>query len=66
MGSHGGATAAGQQEVLANLGVTEASVGCPIRSSMSVVEIGRLPNNLPVYMDQYAHAADGIVHEFCR
>ena len=61
MGSHGGADADGQIEVLANLGVTEASAGCPIQSSMSVDEIGRLPNGLPVYMDQYARAADSIV-----
>ncbi len=61
MGSHGGATADGQREVLANLGVTEATAGCPIYASMDVDEIGRLPNGLPVYMDKYAHAADGIV-----
>ena len=61
MGSHGGATAAGQIEVLSNLGVTEHSAGCPIRSSMEVDEIGRLPNGLPVYIDRYAHDADGIV-----
>jgi hypothetical protein len=61
MGSHGGATDAGQADVLKNLGVTETSVGCPIVSSMAVVEIGRLDNGLPVYMDKNAHAADGIV-----
>jgi len=61
MGSHGGATAEGQKEVLANLGVTEASVGCEILSSMEVVEIGRLDNGLPVYMDKFAYGADGIV-----
>jgi hypothetical protein len=61
MGSHGGATAEGQLDVLANLGVTEASAGCPIRSSMEVVEIGRLENGLPVYIDKYAYGADGIV-----
>ena len=61
MGSHGGATAQGQVEVLANLGVTEASAGCPILSSMDVVEIGRLDNGLPVYIDKHAYAADGIV-----
>jgi hypothetical protein len=61
MGSHGGATAEGQREVLANLGVTEASVGCPILSSMAVVEIGRLDNGLPVYIDEHAYKADGIV-----
>ncbi|HWQ61593.1 MAG TPA: lactate racemase domain-containing protein [Negativicutes bacterium] len=61
MGSHGGATAEGQRDVLANLGVTEASVGCPILASMEVVEIGRLDNGLPVYIDKYAYNADGIV-----
>jgi hypothetical protein len=61
MGSHGGATAEGQRGVLADLGVTEASAGCPIVSSMEVVEIGRLDNGLPVYIDQNAYAADGIV-----
>ncbi|MED4619386.1 hypothetical protein P9451_27735, partial [Priestia megaterium] len=47
MGSHGGATAEGQQEVLRHLGITEESVQCEIRSSMEVVEIGRLSNGLP-------------------
>lgn len=61
MGSHGGATAEGQREVLAHLGVTEESVGCEIRSSMEVVQLGELPNGLPVYLDRYAAAADGIV-----
>ncbi|MBE0602168.1 MAG: hypothetical protein IH611_00880, partial [Deltaproteobacteria bacterium] len=40
MGSHGGATAGGQTEVLASLGVTENGAGCPIVSSMDVVELG--------------------------
>ncbi|MBB3126726.1 hypothetical protein FHS19_001380 [Paenibacillus rhizosphaerae] len=61
MGSHGGATAEGQREVLAHLGVTEESAGCEIRSSMEVVQLGTLPNGLPVYLDKYAAAADGIV-----
>lgn len=61
MGSHGGATAEGQQEVLADLGVTESTVGCPIISSMEVTEIGRLPNGLPVYIDRHALGADGII-----
>jgi hypothetical protein len=61
MGSHGGATAEGQVRVLSELGVTEASAGCPIRSSMEVVEIGRLDNGLPVYADRHAHEADGVV-----
>ena len=61
MGSHGGASAEGQTAVLAHLGVTEESVGAEIRSSMEVVEIGKLPNGLPVYIDKLASKADGIV-----
>lgn len=61
MGSHGGATAEGQVAVLKHLGVTEESAGCEIRSSMEVVKLGEMPNGLPVYMDQFASQADGIV-----
>lgn len=61
MGSHGGATGAGQAEVLAHLGITEEYVGCPIVSSMEVVEISRLPNGMPVYIDKNAYQADGII-----
>lgn len=61
MGSHGGATADGQREVLAHLGVTEEAVGCEVRSSMEVVKLGELPNGLPVYLDKFASEADGIV-----
>ena len=61
MGSHGGATAGGQAEVLAHLGVTEEAVGCPNVSSMEVVEISRLANGLPVFIDKHAFEADGIV-----
>ncbi|MCM2533813.1 nickel-dependent lactate racemase [Neobacillus pocheonensis] len=61
MGSHGGATAEGQREVLRHLGVTEESVGCEIRSSMEVVKVSELPNGLPVYVDKFAFEADGIV-----
>src|SRR5262249_19256173 len=49
MGSHGGATAEGQQQILESYGITEAFVGAPIRSSMEVVEIGRTPEGWPVY-----------------
>lgn len=62
MGSHGGATAEGQAEVLAHLGIDEARMGCPVRSSMEVVELDRLPNGLPVYCDKIAATeADAIV-----
>jgi len=61
MGSHGGATAEGQKEVLSSLGVTEAGAGCLIRSSMEVVNLGVMDNGLPILMDQEAFSADGIV-----
>jgi hypothetical protein len=61
MWSHGGATAEGQVQMLANLGMTEATLGTPILSSMEVVLAGNLHNGMPVYIDQYASEADGIV-----
>jgi len=61
MGSHGGASAEGQKEVLRHLGITEDSVGAPIRSSMEVNQIASLENGLPVYVDRFACQADGIV-----
>ena len=62
MGSHGGATAEGQREKLEALGVTESSVGCEIRSSMDVVEVGRTAErDVPVVADANAVAADAIL-----
>ncbi len=62
MGSHGGATAEGQAQVLAHLGIEESTMGVAIRSSMEVVELDRLPNGLPVYADRIAATeADAIV-----
>jgi Lactate racemase N-terminal domain len=62
MGSHGGATAEGQVEVLESLGVTKEFCGAPIKSSMDVVEIGETERGVPVYMDRISHdEADGVV-----
>lgn len=61
MGSHGGATPQGQVDLLAAIGVTESSVGAPIRSSMDTVIVGRTPAGKPVYLDRIASEADGIV-----
>lgn len=61
MGSHGGATAEGQQSLLEGMGISEESVGAPIRSTMEVTQIGTSENGLPVYLDRYADEADGIV-----
>jgi hypothetical protein len=62
MGSHGGATAAGQADVLATLGITEAGVGCPIRATMDTVELGTIDGRIPVHFDRIAaEDADAIV-----
>jgi len=58
MGSHGGATAEGQAEVLRGYGVTEEAMGVSIKSSMDVTLLGHTPKGIPVYMDKNALAAD--------
>lgn len=61
MGSHGGSTADGQKDVLSALGITEETIGAPIRSTMEVTQIASLEDSRPVYIDRYAAEADGIV-----
>ena len=61
MGSHGNATAEGQIEVLRDLGITEQSVGCAIRSTMNTVIVGHTPEGLPAHLDAFAAEADGII-----
>jgi len=61
MGSHGGATAEGQADVLAHLGITEETVGAPVMSSMEVVQLGASASGVPVYVDKLAHGADATV-----
>ena len=60
MGSHGGATVEGQIEVLAARGITEESVGVPVRGTMDVVPMGEV-DGIPLFLDRLAHEADGIV-----
>jgi hypothetical protein len=61
MGSHGGATAEGQEAMLAGMGIDARSVGCPVRSTMETARIGTASNGLPVHIDALAARADGIV-----
>lgn len=61
MGSHGGGTSEGQENMLKKLGITKEYVGCEIISSMDVVEVGRTSKDLPVYIDKNAANADGII-----
>lgn len=60
MGSHGGGTAEGQREVLAHYHVTEQEVGCPIVSSLDVVELGTTAEGIETYVDRTAFESDGI------
>jgi len=59
MGSHGGATAEGQLDVLAHYGITESTMGCELRASMDVVEVGQALD-MPVWLDRVASEADWI------
>jgi hypothetical protein len=61
MGSHGGATAQGQREMLIDMGITEEYVSAPIRATMETVAIGISDDGFPVHLDKHAHKADGIV-----
>ena len=76
MGSHGGATAEGQREVLARLGIEERTVGAPVVSSMATTVVAHLERDpltgsyrrapaggdaLPVHLDAAAAAADAVI-----
>lgn len=69
MGSHGGATAAGQCAVLAEYGITEAAIGCPIRASMDTDLLGYIDDQpvaggtarVPVWFDATAHRQADVV-----
>jgi len=73
MGSHGGATAEGQASVLAGFGVTDAAMGCPVRSCMETVIVadvalgdegersGEAAASFPVHVDRTAYEADHII-----
>ena len=59
MGSHGGGTAEGQRAVLERYGVTEATMGCPVRATMDVVQVGEALG-LPIWLDAHAAEADWV------
>jgi hypothetical protein len=61
MGSHGGGTAEGQTQVLAEYGITEGAMGCPIKSSMDVIQIGVSDFGMPIYFDKHASEADHVI-----
>jgi hypothetical protein len=61
MGSHGGATAEGQAGVLAHLGITEQTVGAPVRATMETVEYGATLHGIPCRFDRNAAEADAVL-----
>ena len=61
MGSHGGATAGGQAEVLASYRITEETMGCPIRSSIHVVKLSSEGLESRAFMDRHAWESDGVI-----
>jgi hypothetical protein len=58
MGSHGGATDAGQRAMLASLDMTEESLGVEIRATMNTVVVTHTNAGTPVHLDANAAAAD--------
>jgi hypothetical protein len=61
MGSHGAATAEGQADVLAHMGITASAMGCPIVSRADVVPLGRTEEGIDVFMAATAHAAGAVM-----
>ncbi len=61
MGSHGGGTAEGQQKIVEEYGMGGDELGVPLLSSMEVVELARVADDLAVYCDKNAYEADYIV-----
>jgi hypothetical protein len=61
MGSHGGATAEGQTEILRRLGVTEESTGAPIHATMETHNLGASESGAAAHVDKLAFEANGII-----
>jgi hypothetical protein len=68
MGSHGGATAEGQIEVLHGYGITPEAVGAEIRATMEVEQVGTLDGDdagdfagQPIFWEKNALSADAVL-----
>ena len=61
MGSHGGATAEGQEEILHSYGINEGNVGAPIKSSMETVKVAETDTGVPVFFDKISYESDAVV-----
>ncbi len=60
MGSHNGATAEGQREMIESLGLTEEATGMDIVSSMDVVKVGTVSSG-DVWMDRNCFESAGVL-----
>ncbi len=61
MGSHGGGTAEGQANILADYGITEETMGVPVVSSLETVLLGETEDGVPIYTSRDAYESDGIL-----
>ena len=61
MGSHGGGTADGQLKILHSLGISEESLGVPIRVGVDVVEVGKTTKGLSAYIRKHVFDMDGVI-----
>ena len=61
MGSHGGATAEGQLDVLRSFGITESAMGCPILADMETALVCKSPEGVDIHFDRHAYEADHVV-----
>lgn len=61
MGSHGGATSAGQRHILTNYGITEEQMGAPIRDEMDARSLGLTPEGVEAFISEVAYGSDGVL-----
>jgi len=61
MGSHGGASAEGQRDLLAEYGISEQALGVPVKTDMTAVPVGTNSWGEPVWWDRNALEADAVL-----
>jgi len=61
MGSHGGASAEVQAQILRDLGIEEDKINAPIKASMEVVDYGKTKYDISCKFDKKAAESDAVV-----
>lgn len=61
MGSHGGATAEGQRNLLAHYGLTTEALGVPIRDAMDARSLGTTPEGVEAFIAETGWDSDGVL-----